>query len=141
MGSEEAMAWSREFAGERAGTIADPAVWERTARLMKARRAGLRARLAHRVAGRLRLVRLDGHAPPPFMAESQDYRRGVEFGILWAQVKAEGSVASHVHADMAEMVIRLAESRDLPFAAVPGEGTCPCGRCEAGAEWLEVLIG
>jgi hypothetical protein len=141
MTSEEAMAWSREFAGERAGTVADPAVWERTALLMKARRAGLRTRIAWRVAARLRLVRQGGHAPPPFMAESQDYRRGVEFGILWAQVKAEGSIASQVHADMAELVIRLAEARDLPFAAVPGEGACPCGRCEAGTEWLEVLIG
>lgn len=53
-----------------------------------------------------------------------------------------------MHADMAELVMRLGESRGLPFSAVPHEHDEHCEReaigrsdCKDGGEWLDVTIG
>jgi hypothetical protein len=78
---------------------------------------------------------------------SLDFDRGVEFGLLFARITDYGGVDACVHADMAEMVMRLAESRGLPFGAAPhehGPGCAECiGRsdCKGGGDWLDVTIG
>lgn len=84
---------------------------------------------------------------PPFDTRSLDFERGVEFGLLFARVVDDGHVRMAMHADMAEVVIRLAESRDLPFSGKPHEHDEHCsesiGRsdCKDGGEWLDVMIG
>lgn len=76
-----------------------------------------------------------------------DFGRGVEFGLLFARVTDYGRTEGAVHADMAELVIRLAESRGLPFSASPHEHGERCGECigrsdcKDGGEWLDVTIG
>jgi hypothetical protein len=82
-----------------------------------------------------------------FAPGSLDFARGVEYGLLWARVTDYGSVDACVHADMAEMVMRLAEARGLPFRAAPHEHGPECGECvgrndcKDGSEWLDVAIG
>jgi hypothetical protein len=68
----------------------------------------------------------------PFDSDEAGFRRGVEVGMLWTMVcEREPAAASMmIHADNAEMVIRIAEARDLPFTAAP-----------AGEDWLYVTIG
>jgi hypothetical protein len=52
-----------------------------------------------------------------------------------------------VHADMAEMVMRLAERRGLSFSGSPHEHGEECPRntgdrdCKDGEDWLDVTIG
>lgn len=83
----------------------------------------------------------------PFDPKSLDFARGVEFGLLFASVKDYGRVEMAVHADMAESVMRLAESRDLPFSGRPHEHDERCSECigrsdcKDGDEWLDVMIG
>jgi hypothetical protein len=78
---------------------------------------------------------------------SRDFARGVEFGLLWARIDDFGEVESCVHADMAELVMRLAESRGLPFRAAPHEHGPECAECTGrsdckdGEDWLDVTIG
>lgn len=66
----------------------------------------------------------------PFDTDEPEFRRGVEAGMLWARLEHECPVRADVHADNAEMVLRIAEARGLPFAAEPVDG-----------EWLSVIIG
>lgn len=83
----------------------------------------------------------------PFDAGSLDFQRGVEFGLLFTRVKYYDRTEAVTHADMAELVMRLAESRGLPFSASPhehGESCAECvGRsdCKDGGDWLDVTIG
>jgi len=83
----------------------------------------------------------------PFDIGSLEFERGVEFGLLFADVQDYGCVEMAVHADMAELVMRLAESRDLPFSGRPHEHDEHCaefaGRsdCQDGCDWLDVTIG
>lgn len=65
----------------------------------------------------------------PFDTDNPEFRRGVEVGLLWEQLE-HGPAEVTVHADCAEMVIRIAEARGLPFSAEPVDG-----------EWLFVSIG
>jgi hypothetical protein len=66
----------------------------------------------------------------PFDSDEPEFRRGVEVGILWQRLEHEFPVRATVHADCAEMVMRIAEARDLPFAAEQVDDT-----------WLHVTIG
>ena len=83
----------------------------------------------------------------PFDPGSLEFARGVEFGLLFASVKDYGRAEMAVHADMAEMVMRLAESRGLPFTGKPHEHDGYCAECTGrpdckdGGEWLDVAIG
>lgn len=63
-------------------------------------------------------------------SDDPEFRRGVEIGMLWARLEYEPVVQATVHADTAEMVIRIAEARDVPFSAEQLDG-----------DWLEVTIG
>jgi hypothetical protein len=98
----------------------------------------------------------DGDPPRPEVSETElpfdpmslDFERGVEFGLAHARLADYGRVEMVMHADMAEMVIRLAESRGgLPFSATPHVHDERCeectGRsdCKDGSEWLDVTIG
>ena len=83
----------------------------------------------------------------PFDAGSLDFQRGVEFGLLFIRVKYYDRAEAVTHADMAELVMRLAESRGLPFSASPHEhgercAECTgCSDCKDGSDWLDVTIG
>jgi hypothetical protein len=67
----------------------------------------------------------------PFDTDGSEFRRGVEIGMLWEQTeRAVVPVQATVHADCAEMVIRIAEARGVPFTAEP-----------IGDDWLAVTIG
>lgn len=66
----------------------------------------------------------------PFDSDSPEFRRGVETGILWAQVSRDGHASGTVHADCAEMVMRIAEAKGVAFSASP-----------AGEDFLVVTIG
>ena len=78
----------------------------------------------------------DGHGEMslalPFDSDSAEFRRGVEVGMLWARVceREPATTVMMIHADNAEMVVRIAEARGLPFAAEP-----------VGDDWLHVTIG
>jgi hypothetical protein len=80
----------------------------------------------------------------PFDIDSLEFTRGVEFGLLFASVKDYGRAEMAVHADMSELVMRLAEGQGLPFTGQPHEHCPECiGRygCKDGADWLDVTIG
>jgi hypothetical protein len=83
----------------------------------------------------------------PFDTESLEFARGVEFGLLFASVKDYGRAEMAVHADMAELVMRLAESRRLPFGGKPHEHDEHCSECTGrsdckdGDDWLDVTVG
>jgi len=66
----------------------------------------------------------------PFDTDDPQFRRGVEIGMLWERLEREFPVRATVHADCAEMVMRIAEARELPFTAQP-----------LGDDWLAVTIG
>jgi hypothetical protein len=102
----------------------------------------------------LRLIRRRARRTPrpaawpglPAGVESLDFERGVEFGLLFASVKDYGRVEMAVHADMAELVMRLAESRGLSFRAGPHEHDERCAECigrsdcRDGQDWLDVIL-
>ena len=66
----------------------------------------------------------------PFDSDEPEFRRGVEAGMLWADLEHLPGVTVSIHADNAEMVMRIAEARGLPFSAEP-----------VGEDWLRVTIG
>jgi hypothetical protein len=66
----------------------------------------------------------------PFDSDDPQFRRGVEIGILWSGIKHTGCAEATVHADCAEMVIRIAEAKGLRFTAEAIDET-----------WLHVTIG
>lgn len=56
----------------------------------------------------------------PFDTDDAQFRRGIEIGIMWAELQAPGGQREfQIHADCAEMAIRLGESRRMPFKADP----------------------
>lgn len=67
----------------------------------------------------------------PFDTDSPEFRRGIEIGMLWSHVleREPATASATVHADCAEMVMRIAEARGLPFTA------------ESAGDWLHVTIG
>lgn len=66
----------------------------------------------------------------PFDTDEPEFRRGIEIGILWQRLEHEYPVRATIHADCAEMVVRIAEARSLPFAVEWADDT-----------WLHVIIG
>lgn len=65
-----------------------------------------------------------------FDTDDPQFARGVEAGILWQRLETEPFVQGAITARNAEMVMRIAESRGLPFSAEPLTG-----------QWLSVTIG
>lgn len=66
----------------------------------------------------------------PFDTDDTEFARGVEAGILWQRLEQEPGVQTAITAKNAEMVMRIAEARGLPFSAEP-----------LTDEWLSVTIG
>lgn len=66
----------------------------------------------------------------PFDTDDPVFRRGVEAGMLYEAVRRSPVVSQLIHADNAEMAIRIAEAAGLPFTAEP-----------LGDDWLDVTIG
>jgi hypothetical protein len=66
----------------------------------------------------------------PFDTQDPEFARGVEAGILWQRLETEPAVSATVTARNAEMIMRIAEARSLPFSAQP-----------LGEQWLTVHIG
>lgn len=51
-----------------------------------------------------------------FDTDEPEFTRGVEAGILWERMVHEAHIEQLVHAENAEMVIRMAEARGWTFA-------------------------
>lgn len=66
----------------------------------------------------------------PFDSDEPEFRRGVEVGMLWAHLDHMGCAEATVHADCAEMVLRIAEAKGLRFSADAIDDN-----------WLRVVIG
>lgn len=66
----------------------------------------------------------------PFDTDDPEFRRGVEIGMLWARLGYEDQFSATIHADNAEMVMRVMESKGVSFTATP-----------VGDDWLAVTIG
>ena len=66
----------------------------------------------------------------PFDTDEPEFRRGVEVGMLWAHLEHMGCAEATVHADCAEMIMRIAEAKQLPFLATTIDG-----------DWIHVVIG
>ena len=69
----------------------------------------------------------------PFDTDDPEFCRGVEAGLLYAEAERLGvpgdSYEATIHADNAEMVMRIAEARGLEFTADP-----------LGGDWLRVRL-
>lgn len=65
----------------------------------------------------------------PFDTDDPEFRRGVEIGMLWARLDHEDRFSATIHADNAEMVLRVMEAKDVSFAASP-----------LGEDWLAVTV-
>jgi hypothetical protein len=59
-----------------------------------------------------------------------EFARGAEAGILWQRLETEPFVRATITTRNAEMVMRIAEAKGLPFSAEP-----------LTDEWLSVKIG
>lgn len=54
----------------------------------------------------------------PFDTDEPEFRRGVEVGMMWTHLQRyDGERSFTVHADCAEMAIRLGEALGLNFSA------------------------
>lgn len=79
--------------------------------------------------------------PAALFTMGRDWERGVEFGMLFAWLKEHGAVEMAVHADLAELVIRLAEYQGKPFRGQPHSHDSECGCPDDGEDYLDVRIG
>ena len=77
---------------------------------------------------------------PPFTM-GRDWERGVEYGLLFARVKDHGSVCMAVHADLAEVAMRLAEHERMPFRAIQHIHDEECRGEHDGEDYMDVTIG
>jgi hypothetical protein len=68
-----------------------------------------------------------------FDTDEPQFTRGFALGVVWERLThhPEG-VAETVRAESAEMILRIAEAKGLPFSAEPAGGS---------GEWLWVTIG
>ena len=66
----------------------------------------------------------------PFDTDEPEFTRGFEAGQLWERLERDGLAAQLIHAENAEMVMRMAEAKRLEFSAN-----------DAGDGWLAVFIG
>lgn len=66
----------------------------------------------------------------PFDTDDPEFRRGVEIGMLWARLEHEDRFSATIHADNAEMILRVIEAKGVSFTASP-----------LGEDWLAVTVG
>lgn len=67
----------------------------------------------------------------PFDSDDVEFARGVEVGQLWERLERDGFLHQPLaHATNAEMFIRFAEAKGLPFKAEP-----------VNDEWISITIG
>ena len=53
----------------------------------------------------------------PFDTDDREFRRGIEVGIMWAQLQhPNGGREFQIHADCAEMAMRLGEATGLRYS-------------------------
>lgn len=64
-----------------------------------------------------------------FDTDDPEFTRGFEAGQLWERIERDGFAEKLVHAENAEMVMRIAEARGLTFTAE-----------DAGDGWLHVAL-
>jgi hypothetical protein len=66
-----------------------------------------------------------------FDSDGEEFTRGFEAGFLWERLGRDGSLHQPLaHASNAEMFIRFAEAKGLPFKAEP-----------VNDEWISITIG
>lgn len=71
-----------------------------------------------------------------FDSDDPEFVRGFEAGAVWTWCAQTGGYRGTIHANNAEMVMRIAESLGLPFAAEPvGDDS------GVSEEWVYVAIG
>lgn len=66
----------------------------------------------------------------PFDTDDPEFTRGFEAGQLWERIERDGVADQLIHAENAEMVMRIAEVKGLTFRAE-----------DVGDGWLTVVIG
>jgi hypothetical protein len=64
-----------------------------------------------------------------FDTDEPEFTRGFEAGQLWERLERDGIAAQLIHAENAEMVMRMAEEKGLRFSAE-----------DVGDGWLSVAI-
>ena len=66
----------------------------------------------------------------PFDSDAPEFTRGFEAGQLWERLERDGHADQLLHAENAEMVMRMAERKGLTFRAE-----------DLSNGWLQVVIG
>lgn len=66
----------------------------------------------------------------PFDTDNEEFVRGWQLGMLWARMEDAGRAEGLVYTRSAEMVMRIAESKGVPFTATVHDDT-----------WTWVTIG
>jgi hypothetical protein len=64
-----------------------------------------------------------------FDTDEPEFTRGFEAGQLWERIERDGRVNQLIHAENAEMVMRIAEAKELAFTAE-----------DVGDGWLQVEL-
>jgi hypothetical protein len=64
----------------------------------------------------------------PFDTDEPEFTRGFEAGVIWERTE-NGPYEGLIHAENAEMVIRIAEAREMTFV---GE--------DVGNDWMQVTL-
>jgi hypothetical protein len=65
-----------------------------------------------------------------FDSDDAEFTRGFEAGQLWERLERDGYAGQLIHAENAEMVMRMAESKGLVFTAK-----------DVGDGWMQVAVG
>ncbi|MFC3986491.1 hypothetical protein [Streptosporangium jomthongense] len=65
----------------------------------------------------------------PFDTDDEEFVRGFQLGMLWRSLELTGHAHGLAYARAAEMVMRMAEAKNLPFTA------------QITGDWAEVTIG
>lgn len=53
----------------------------------------------------------------PFDTDDEEFVRGWQLGQLWARIEDHGHAEGVIYSRSAEMVMRMAEAKSLPFTA------------------------
>lgn len=65
-----------------------------------------------------------------FDTDAPEFTRGFEAGQLWERLERDGTAGQLIHAENAEMVMRMADAKALRFSAE-----------DVGNGWLSVAVG
>lgn len=65
-----------------------------------------------------------------FDSDDAEFTRGFEAGQIWERLERDGYTGQLIHAENAEMVMRMAESKGLMFRAE-----------DVGNGWMQVTVG